>query len=236
MATAIVTGGARGIGAAICARLMADGYEVVVLDRIKPEHRNWHDCHEIDLADSAKARELVAAVGAERDVVVLVNNAGIARPATLDDTTDEDIDAVLAVNIRGAIACTQAVVPGMRRAGRGRIVNIGSRTALGKQLRTAYSASKAGLIGLTKTWALELAQHGITVNCVAPGPIRTAAFDRANPADSPATQAIVNNIPVGFMGEPEDVAGAVGFFADARFVTGQVLYVCGGITLGIATI
>ena len=115
-----------------------------------------------------------------------------------------------------------------------RIVNISSRAALGKELRTAYSASKAALIAMTRTWALELAGFGITVNAVAPGPIRTSLFDEANPPDSPRTKAIVDNIPVGFMGEPDDVADAVAFFASdrARFVTGQVLYVCGGVSVG----
>ena len=124
----------------------------------------------------------------------------------------------------------------MKAAGIGRIVSISSRAALGKELRTAYAATKAGLHGMTKTWALELGRHGITANAVGPGPIRTPLFERVNPPDAPRTKEIVARIPVGFMGEPEDVAEAVAFLASdrARFVTGQVLYVCGGMTVGNA--
>jgi len=140
----------------------------------------------------------------------------------------------MAVNLKPAILCAQLVLPAMKRAKIGRIVNISSRATLGKERRTAYSASKAGLIGMTKTWALELAPSGITVNAIGPGPIRTSLFDAANPPGAPATQAIIERVPVGFLGEPEDIANAVGFFASdaARFVTGQVLYVCGGMTIG----
>lgn len=128
----------------------------------------------------------------------------------------------------------QAVVPAMKAAGRGRVVNISSRAALGKELRTAYAATKAGLHGMTRTWALELGRWGITVNAVGPGPIRTSLFDAVNPADSPRTKAIIDAVPIGRLGTCEDVAEAVGFFASdgAGFITGQVLYVCGGMTTG----
>ena len=130
----------------------------------------------------------------------------------------------------------QALLPGMKACGFGRIVNMSSRAALGKELRTAYAATKAGLIGMTRVWALELGRHGITVNAIGPGPIRTELFDRANPPDSPRTQAIVDAVPVRRVGTPEDVAQAVAFFLDRRsgFTTGQMLYVCGGMTLGVA--
>jgi NAD(P)-dependent dehydrogenase (short-subunit alcohol dehydrogenase family) len=107
---------------------------------------------------------------------------------------------------------------------------------LGKDLRTAYAATKAGLIGMTRTWALEFGRLGITVNAIGPGPIRTALFDRANPHNAPRTRAIIDAIPVKRIGTPEDVAHAVAYFLDARagFVTGQVLYVCGGMTVGVA--
>ena len=124
----------------------------------------------------------------------------------------------------------------LRNSTFGRVVNMASRAALGKELRTAYAATKAGLIGMAKVWALELGAHGITANAVGPGPIRTALFDQANPRDSPRTRAIIEAIPVRRVGTPEDVANAVSFLLDARsgFVTGQVLYVCGGMTVGAA--
>jgi NAD(P)-dependent dehydrogenase (short-subunit alcohol dehydrogenase family) len=124
----------------------------------------------------------------------------------------------------------------MKAARFGRIVSISSRAALGKELRTVYSATKAALHGMTKTWALELGAHGITVNAVGPGPIDTELFRRVNPADSPRTKAIIEGIPVKRLGTPEDIAHAVASLLDERagFITGQVLYVCGGMTVGNA--
>jgi NAD(P)-dependent dehydrogenase (short-subunit alcohol dehydrogenase family) len=116
------------------------------------------------------------------------------------------------------------------------LANMSSRAALGKELRTAYAATKAGLIGMTRVWALELGAHGITANAIGPGPIRTELFDRANPPDAPRTRAIIESVPVRRIGTPEDVAHAASYLLDARsgFVTGQVLYVCGGMTVGVA--
>ena len=236
MKTAIVTGGSRGIGAAICARLRRDGLGVVVIDPRPPEHQDHDDYQSLDVADSQKLRELIGTLSQRHEIVALVNNAGVAMPADLEATTDEEMDRIFAVNLRAGIAATQAVVRALRRAGGGAVVNIGSRTALGKQRRVAYSASKAGVIGMTRTMALELAGDGITVNCVAPGPILTRGFERANPADSPATRKIVESVPLGRMGKPEEVADAVAYFLAARFVTGQVLYVCGGMTIGGAPV
>ena len=164
----------------------------------------------------------------------LVNNVGIVRPGPVEDQGFGDLDMVVSLNLRCALQCLQAVLPGMKQAGFGRVVNVSSRAALGKELRSAYAATKAGLIGMAKVWALELGRHGITANSVGPGPIRTDLFERANPPGSPATQAIIDAVPVGRMGEPEDVAQAIAFLLDARsgFVTGQTLYVCGGMTVG----
>ncbi len=115
-------------------------------------------------------------------------------------------------------------------------MNIASRAHLGKTLRTSYAATKGAMVSLTKVWALELAPFQISVNAIAPGPVRTELFERANPPDNPRTRQIVDAIPMGRLGEPDDVANAVAFFLDQRsqFVTGQVLYVCGGVTLARA--
>jgi NAD(P)-dependent dehydrogenase (short-subunit alcohol dehydrogenase family) len=166
----------------------------------------------------------------------LVNNVGIVCPGKIEDLTLEDFQRVMSLNLRCTFQCVQALLPGMKEAKFGRIVNMSSRAALGKELRTAYAASKAGLQGMVKVWALELGPYGITANAIGPGPIRTELFDRANPPDSPRTQAIVNSVPVRRVGTPEDVAHAASFLLDARsgFVTGQVLYVCGGMTVGAA--
>ena len=233
---ALVTGGSRGIGAAIARRLRADGLRVIVVDRIPPEHDDLDEMIALDLADVDAVRAALAPLAERLPLTRLVNNAGIVRPASLEDTAPADLDAVAAVNLRAPVVCLQALLPAMKREGRGRVVNVSSRVALGKELRTAYAATKAGLHGMTKTWALELGRHGVTVNAVGPGPIRTALFEAANPPDDPRTRAIVEGVPVGRLGTPEDVAEAVAFFASdaAGFVTGQVLYVCGGITIGAA--
>jgi NAD(P)-dependent dehydrogenase (short-subunit alcohol dehydrogenase family) len=162
----------------------------------------------------------------------------MVRPALLADTRLDDFDAVIRLNVRVAVQCVQALLPGMTKARFGRILNIASRAALGKELRTSYSASKAALIGLTRTWALELARHGVTVNTIGPGPIETELWAKANPPDSPRTKAILAGIPVQRLGQPGEIAHAASFFlsAEAGFVTGQTLYVCGGTSVGYAPI
>ncbi len=235
MQTALVTGASRGIGRAIVARLLADGWGVFNLDITPPEVEpdlgdRWV---EVDLDSVEATKNALHDVLLAGPVSALVNNAAIGRMSSLEDTSVKDFDASLAVNMRAPMLCAQAVIPGMKAQGFGRIVNIASRAHLGKTLRTSYAATKGAMVSMTKVWALELAPHGISVNAIAPGPIRTELFERANPPDNPRTRQIIDAIPVGRLGEPEDVANAVAFFLDQRagFVTGQVLYVCGGITL-----
>ncbi len=225
----LVTGGAAGIGLAVAERCRADGYEPIVIDRDGDGIR-------ADLSDPAATVDALARALDSGPITRLVNNVGVVRPGPIEAQTLEDLGAAVSLNLRSALQCVQALLPGMKRAGFGRIVNLSSRAALGKQHRTAYAATKAGLQGMAKVWALELGPHGITANAIGPGPIRTALFDTANPPDSPRTRAIVEAIPVRRMGEPEDVAQAVSFLLDRRsgFVTGQVLYVCGGMTVGSA--
>jgi 3-oxoacyl-[acyl-carrier protein] reductase len=230
----LVTGGSRGIGAAVVERLSARDLSVINLDRTPPAAPQTASFVEADLTDLAATRRALDAIVDRQQILWLVNNAGIALPAAVEDTTTDDLEKVMAVNLRAAVLCTQAVLPSMRAAGRGRIVNITSRAALGKELRTAYAAAKAGIIGLTRTWALELAPSGVTVNAVGPGPIETQLFRASNPPDSARTKAILNGIPLRRLGQPEDVAHAVAFFLsdEASFITGQTLFVCGGLTAG----
>ena len=226
----LVTGGAAGIGRAVAARLRADGLAPVVIDR------EGEDAIRADLSDPAETARALAEALRGGPITRLVNNVGIVRPAPVAEQTLADLDAVVSLNLRCALQCLQALLPGMKDAGFGRVVNIASRAALGKEDRTAYAATKAGLIGMAKVWALELGRHGITSNAIGPGPIRTALFERANPHNDPRTRAIIEAVPVRRMGEPEDIANAASFLLDARsgFVTGQVLYVCGGMTVGAA--
>jgi NAD(P)-dependent dehydrogenase (short-subunit alcohol dehydrogenase family) len=231
--TALVTGASRGIGRAIAARLAADGHRVLNLDLTPPADGDPGEWVEVDLADAAALEAALDALLAREQVDTLVNNAAIGQSATLEETSDEDFDLTCAVNLRAPMICARALAPGMKARGFGRIVNISSRAHLGKTHRTAYSATKGGILSMAKVWALEYGACGVTCNTIAPGPIRTELFERVNPPGMPRTQEIIGTIPVGRLGEPEDIANAVAFFVDERaaFVTGQVLYVCGGITL-----
>lgn len=223
----LITGGGAGIGAATAERCRAEGYEPIIIDRDSDDIR-------ADLSDPEATAEALREALADGPITRLVNNVGMVCPAPAEEQTLAELDRVLSLNLRCAFQCMQALVPGMKAAGFGRIVNMSSRAALGKELRTAYAASKAGLIGMTRVWALEFGMHGITVNAIGPGPIRTDLFDRANPPDAPRTQKIIEAVPVKRVGTAEDVAHSVAFFLDGRsgFITGQTLYVCGGMTVG----
>ncbi|CAB3631277.1 short-chain dehydrogenase [Achromobacter marplatensis] len=234
---ALVTGGSRGIGRAIVARLVQDGYQVVNFSRRAPDQLlPGETFRSVDLGDAAATREAARELAAERPVLHLVNNAGMIQVANIEDVSEEDLLRTMALNVTAPVLLLQALLPGMRQAGYGRVVNIGSRAALGKGGRTVYGASKAGLAGMTRTWALELAADGITVNTVAPGPIATELFNQSNPPGQPKTLALEASIPVGRVGQPEEVAHSVALFLDRRagFITGQLLYVCGGMSVGLA--
>lgn len=236
---ALVTGGSSGIGRAICEALLAQGRSVVNLDYKAPE---WGHDRLVSLqADLTKQGEIEAAarhIAATWAVTALVNNAGATRPGSIASASMADLDDVVGLHLRAPILLVQACLPALRASRRGRIVNMASRAALGKPERIVYSATKAGLIGLTRTLAQELGADGITVNAVAPGPIATELFRNSNPEGAPQTRRIIDSIVVKRIGTPEDVARAALFFLDPDngFVTGQVLYVCGGTTLGVAPV
>ena len=233
--TALVTGGSAGIGRAIAERFVAEGYRVVNLDRDAwPNAPSRVATHRVDFAEPEAVEASLQALTAELSFGVVVANVGQCINASLAETRWQDMRHLADVNLTSAILVARAALPAMRRHGYGRIVGLASRAALGKANRTAYAATKAGMIGLIRTWAQELASDGITCNAVAPGPIETELFRANNPADAPQTRKILGSIPLRRLGSPTEVARAVGFFAapEAGFITGQTLFVCGGASLG----
>lgn len=235
----LLTGSSTGIGKVLCECLLARGHEVVALSRRGNgiEHPRLHSLS-VDLADRAATAAAAREIAQRFAVSTLIHNAGSIRPALLADVQAGDLDALTELHLGSAITLVQAVLPAMRAQRFGRIVLMSSRGALGLATRTVYSATKAGMIGMARTWALELAAEGITVNVVAPGPIGgTEMFHEVVPAHSERERRLAAAIPVQRLGTPHDVARAVEFFIapDAGFVTGQVLYVCGGASVGGVT-
>ncbi|MEO1494991.1 MAG: SDR family oxidoreductase [Pseudomonadota bacterium] len=232
----LITGGSNGIGAAIVAARLAMGECVLSLDLAPPAEKTAARHYQVDLSDEEALRQVMGEISGAFAVTRVVNCAGAALLDPLESLVPDDLRRTMDLNVLAPALIVQACLPAMKARRFGRIVNIASRAALGKTLRTAYAGSKGALISATRVWALEHAADGITVNAIGPGPIETELFARANPPDSPATQMIRGTIPVGRLGQPAEIAHAADFFLDdkAGFVTGQVLYVCGGMTIGVA--
>jgi 3-oxoacyl-[acyl-carrier protein] reductase len=232
--TTLITGGNSGIGEALARRLVEKGQRVVSVGLDKP---GWtHDllaAYRADLTNIEATRAIALAICQDHSIDCLVHNAGVILPNLLQDAKPEDILTLAQLHLGAPMLLTQAAMEGMRTRRFGRVVFVSSRAAMGAATRTAYSATKAGVHGMARTWALELASSGITVNVVAPGPILTDNFWGIIPKGSEQQDRMARNIPVGRLGSREDVAHAIEFFLDERsdFVTGQVLYVCGGTSL-----
>ncbi|MEM9060083.1 MAG: SDR family oxidoreductase [Pseudomonadota bacterium] len=237
--TALITGGAKGIGAALATSLLARDYEVITIDILPVAEPLPGQTHfEVDLLSAEATSEIAQKIASEHDVSHIVHNAGLIWPNLLEDAQPQDITGLAQLHLGSALTLTQAVLSGMKRRGFGRVAFNASRAALGAPTRTAYGATKAGIIGMARTWALELAPHGITVNVVAPGPILTDNFWGIVEKDSERQHELAKRIPVGRLGETKDVVNAFLYFLDAEtsFVTGQALYVCGGASVGTLTI
>ena len=233
---ALVTGGSGGIGTAICRQLLDAGSDVVSLARRPPgwRHPKLHAVT-VDLMDAEATSRVATDLAGRFRIGRVIHNAGALRPDRVEDATPQDLNALVQLHLASPLLLVQAALPAMKAAGFGRIVLLSSWAALGWPAHTAYAATKAGLIGMARTWALELAPHGITVNVVAPGPVaETAMFHEAAPAGSDRAAKLAAGIPVRRLGRPEEVARAVLFFAaaDSGFITGQTLFVCGGASVG----
>lgn len=236
---AVVTGGSTGIGVAICRRLVAEGFFVLNLSRRTADSSlKGVVSVQVDLADPDATRAAAAELAKQYPIGTIVHNAGAVREKALEAVTTGDLEALMSLHVGAAIALVQASLGHMKSQRYGRIVLVSTRAVLGLAKRTVYSATKSALLGLSRTWALELAPFGITSNVVAPGPIaETEMFDEVIPPGSPRAAAIALAVPVGRLGKPDDVARAVSFFLsrESGFITGQTLFVCGGTSVGSIT-
>jgi NAD(P)-dependent dehydrogenase (short-subunit alcohol dehydrogenase family) len=237
--TALITGGSKGIGADLAKRLLERDYAVISMARHTPDWSHERLEHvEIDLLDTEAVLTQAAEITKKYEVTHLIHNAGLIWPKRVEDATPADIAGLSQLHLGSALTLLQSCLPAMKKRGFGRVMFNASRAALGAPTRTAYSATKAGMIGMARTWALELAQHGITVNVVAPGPIQTDNFWGIIPKDSDREDELAKRIPVGRLGTVQDVTNAFLFFCDPAnsFVTGQTLFVCGGASIGSLTL
>ena len=229
---ALITGASKGIGRAISDLLIEQGQSVIGIAR-NPDPTFKGKLFLADLSDATSRSQVFKEIAQSFPIDRLVNNIGFNQLQGLADITAQNYQKIIDLNLTLALELTQAVLPSMLALGQGRVVNIASRSMLGRKNSSVYAAAKAGLVGFTKSWAIELAPSSITVNCVAPGPIETEMFNRNNPIGSPGRKSMMDSIPMHRLGDPREVAAAVLYFLSkgASFTTGQTIFVCGGASI-----
>jgi len=229
----VITGASKGIGRAAADALADDGWSVIGVARGSPDHFPGVFI-EADLADRDRTKALATELAARGRVVGIVNNVGLARHETIGAVDPNVFTTVMDLNVRPALQLTQALLPGMRAARFGRIINITSLVTRGFAFRSSYAAAKSALESITRTMAIELAADGITANAVAPGPTETELFRANNPQGSEGEARYLGRVPIRRFAQPSEIAAAIAFLAGetAGFITGQTLFVDGGASLG----
>ena len=235
--TFLITGASKGIGRALSHRLASAGHNVIGVARnADPDFPGV--LVPIDLTDTFATEEALTKLKAEYAIDGVVNNVGFIELAPLGSIDLDAMDGIIRSNLRPAVQLVQALLPGMRERGWGRIVNLSSLVVLGVANRSVYAAAKSAMISFTRTWALELAPTGITVNAIAPGPVETEMFRVNTPQGSDAEKRFLSMVPMGRLGKPDELAAAIEFLLSepAAFITGQTLFVDGGASIGKASI
>lgn len=232
--TILITGATKGIGLAATKRLIAGGHQVIGVAR-QTTHEDFPGTLYIaDLSDEKTTENIFKQIRSNHTIDGIVNNVGIAIPQSIDQITLIDFNKVWNINVRPAIQAMQIFKDQMITKRWGRVVNIASRVVLGIENRSTYAAAKAALIAFTRSWALELAKTGITINAVAPGPTETERFRLYRKPGSAEEQKSLSSVPMGRIGKPDEIAAAIEFFLSesASFITGQTLFVDGGASIG----
>lgn len=231
--TILITGASKGIGLAAAKLLDQQGWNVLGVARKAPADFPgvFIEC---DLANAEEIETLANSMAQQTDLVAIVNNLGLARHETVDEVSYSSFQHLMDFNIRPALMLTQAMIPAMRKAKFGRIINISSLVTKGLPYRTSYAAAKTALESITRSMAIELAKDGISANAIAPGPTETELFRQNNPKDSEGEARYLSQIPMARLANPNEIAATIAFLASdlAGFITGQTLFVDGGASLG----
>lgn len=232
----LITGASKGIGRACSDLLSQAGFHVIGLARNSPEDDFPGEFYEIDVTNRDALTGFLEWLCVEKSVVNLINNVGLAGPELLEDIKPQTVDLVLEANLVSAILCAKYCSQKMKALRQGRIINISTEFILGAPTRTAYGGAKAALASASRTWALELAHYGITVNAIAPGPVDTDFFRQNNPEGSEIREKKLARIPLGRFAEPSDIAHMAKFLlsSEASYITGQVIHIDGGSSIASA--